>query len=148
MHPCEQPMENGKPSHHRNNVLIRGTDSPTMIFAHGFGCDQSMWRFVAPAFQSSHRVVTFDYVGSGNSDLSQYDSRRYATLEGYALDVIEIVRELDVGPVVFVGHSVSSMIGMIASIRYPELFSRLVLSQPECPRRDYCGNSRVPFSSG
>jgi sigma-B regulation protein RsbQ len=101
-----------------------------MVFAHGFGCDQNMWRFVAPEFGSSNRTVLFDYVGSGRSDISAYDPVRYSDLKGYAQDVIEIIDALGLEKVVFVGHSVSSMIGMLASIERPELFERLVLIGP------------------
>lgn len=101
-----------------------------MVFAHGFGCDQNMWRFVAPAFENHFKVVLFDYVGSGRSDLDSYDPQRYATLEGYARDVVEILDALQLTNVIFVGHSVSSMIGMLAAADRPELFSNLVLVGP------------------
>jgi sigma-B regulation protein RsbQ len=101
-----------------------------MIFAHGFGCDQNMWRFVAPAFEDTHRVVVFDYVGFGESDHAAWDPLRYATLDGYAGDVLEICHELDLGDAVFVGHSVSSMIGVLAANAEPERFDRLVLVGP------------------
>jgi sigma-B regulation protein RsbQ len=115
----------------RNNVVVRGrADGPPMVFAHGFGCDQGMWRYVAPAFETSHRVVLFDHVGAGGSDLSAYDPARYSRLEGYADDVLEVLEALDVAPVVFVGHSVSAMIGALAAIRRPDLFDRLVLVGP------------------
>jgi sigma-B regulation protein RsbQ len=115
----------------RNNVTISGRpDGPPMIFAHGFGCDQAMWRHVAPAFASSHRVVLFDHVGAGGSDLAAYDPQKYARLDGYATDVIEIVEALGLPPVVFVGHSVSAMIGALAAAERPELFDRLVLVGP------------------
>lgn len=113
-----------------------------MVFAHGFGCDQNMWRFVAPAFEDRFRVVLFDHVGAGGSDLSAYDADKYATLSGYADDLIAIARELDVRGGVFVGHSVSSMIGILAAKRAPELFDDLVLVGPS-PRyiddADYVG---------
>jgi sigma-B regulation protein RsbQ len=115
----------------KNNVTLSGAPgAPSMVFAHGFGCDQSMWRHVAPAFEADHRVVLFDHVGSGGSDPTTYDPRRYAALDGYALDVVELIDELGLGPVVFVGHSVSSMIGVLAAIARPELFERLVLVGP------------------
>jgi sigma-B regulation protein RsbQ len=101
-----------------------------MIFAHGFGCDQNMWRFVAPAFAHDHRVVLFDHVGAGASDLSAYDPERYATLDGYAQDVLEIGAELDLHDAVFVGHSVSAMIGVLAAQRAPERIGALVLVGP------------------
>lgn len=115
----------------RNNVVLSGVPgAPALVFAHGFGCDQSMWRFVAPAFEATHRVVLFDHVGAGGSDLSAYDPERYASLDGYADDVVQLLAELDLGPAVFVGHSVSAMIGALASVRRPELFDRLVLVGP------------------
>src|SRR5688572_1005250 len=114
----------------RNNVKVSGRGTQPMLFAHGFGCDQNMWRFVVPAFEDAYRVVLFDYVGHGGSDLRAYDRARYATLDGYAGDVLEVCRELALREVVFVGHSVSSMIGVIAAIREPERFARLVLIGP------------------
>jgi len=101
-----------------------------MLFAHGFGCDQNMWRFLVPAFEKTHRVVVFDYVGFGESDHAAWDERRYATLDGYAEDVLEICRELDLVDVVFVGHSVSSMVGVLAVNDEPERFDCLVLVGP------------------
>jgi sigma-B regulation protein RsbQ len=114
----------------RNNVHVTGAGSRAIVLAHGFGCDQNMWRFVVPAFERDFRVVVFDHVGAGGSDLSAYDPAKYSTLDGYAADVIEILTALDVGPAVFVGHSVSAMIGVLASIRAPALFERLVLVGP------------------
>jgi sigma-B regulation protein RsbQ len=112
------------------------------MFAHGFGCDQEMWRFVAPDFEVDHRVVLFDHVGSGNSDLSAYDPDTYGSLRGYATDVVDICRELELTDVVFVGHSVSSMIGALAYLQAPELFGALVMIGPS-PRYvddgDYVG---------
>jgi sigma-B regulation protein RsbQ len=101
-----------------------------MLFAHGFGCDQEMWRFVAPDFAVDHQVVLFDHVGSGKSDLSAYDREKYGSLQGYADDIVEICRALDLRDVVFVGHSVSSMIGVLAYQRAPELFGALVMVGP------------------
>jgi sigma-B regulation protein RsbQ len=101
-----------------------------MIFAHGFGCDQNMWRFVAPAFESEFRTVLFDHVGAGGSDLSAYEPAKYATLSGYADDLVEIARELRLKDAVFVGHSVSAMIGVLASLSAPDLFKSLVLIGP------------------
>jgi len=114
----------------RNNVHVSGSGTQPMLFAHGFGCDQTMWRFVTPAFERDYRIVLFDYVGSGKSDLSAYDAQRYATLDGYAQDVLEICEALDLHDVVFVGHSVSSMIGVLAANRAPERFSCLVMVGP------------------
>jgi sigma-B regulation protein RsbQ len=101
-----------------------------MLFAHGFGCDQNMWRFVAPEFESGYQVILFDYVGSGRSDLSAYDAQKYSTLEGYASDVLDIVRELDLTDIIFVGHSVSSMVGVLAANEEPDRFDRLIMIGP------------------
>jgi sigma-B regulation protein RsbQ len=101
-----------------------------MVFAHGFGCDQNMWRFVAPEFEHDFKVVLFDHVGAGGSDLSAYNPRKYSTLAGYADDVVEIGRELNLKDAVFVGHSVSAMIGVLASLKAPGMFGRLVLVGP------------------
>jgi sigma-B regulation protein RsbQ len=113
-----------------------------MLFAHGFGCDQNMWRLVAPAFEDDRKVVLFDHVGAGRSDLAAYSRARHGTLDGYAEDVLEICRELDLTGVTFVGHSVSAMIGVLAAIREPERFDALVLVGPS-PRYlddgDYVG---------
>ena len=115
----------------RNNVHVHGAaGARPMLFAHGFGCDQNMWRFVWPAFEDDHRVVLFDHVGAGASDLSAFDRERYATLDGYAQDVLEICRELDLRDVVFVGHSVASMMGVLAAAAEPERFGALVLVGP------------------
>ncbi len=115
----------------RNNVQVHGpADGQPMLFAHGFGCDQSMWRFVWPAFGDRYRIVLFDHVGYGNSDASAFDPRRHSSLEGYANDVVAICDELDLDRLVFVGHSVSAMIGVLAAIARPERFDRLVLVGP------------------
>jgi sigma-B regulation protein RsbQ len=115
----------------RNDVRVSGVpDGRPMVFAHGYGCDQNMWRFVAPDFEVDHRVVTFDHVGFGNSDLSAYDPAKYNSLRGYADDVVEILRDLDLRDVVFVGHSVSAMIGVLAYLQAPERFGALVMVGP------------------
>ncbi len=114
----------------RNNVKISGSGKQPMLFAHGFGCDQNMWRFVIPAFEKSYRIISFDYVGAGKSDLRAYNSERYSNLNGYAQDVLEICRELELADVVFVGHSVSSMIGVLAAIKEPRYFADLILIGP------------------
>src|SRR5688500_12662515 len=101
-----------------------------MLFAHGFGCDQNMWRFVWPAFADEYRIVLFDHVGAGGSDVSAFDPDRYSTLRGYADDVLEICAELDLRDVVFVGHSVAAMMGVLAAASEPERFARLVLVGP------------------
>ena len=115
----------------RNNVRLSGREGGRpMMFAHGFGCDQNVWRLMTAAFEDEYRIVVFDYVGAGGSDLSAYDWDRYGSLRGYADDVLEICRELDLHEVVFVGHSVSSMIGVLAAIEEPDRFHRLVLVGP------------------
>ncbi len=115
----------------RNVVTVTGQPSgQPMLFAHGFGCDQNMWRYVAPAFEATHKIVLFDHVGAGRSDLSAYDPAKYSSLDGYAGDVLDIVHELDLSDVIFVGHSVSAMIGVLAAAREPERFARLVLIGP------------------
>ncbi len=100
------------------------------MFAHGFGCDQNMWRFVTPAFQQHYKIVLFDHVGAGNSDLSAYDASKYNTLNGYSTDIQEICHELDLQDVIFVGHSVGAMMGVLSAIESPDLFSKLVLIGP------------------
>jgi sigma-B regulation protein RsbQ len=114
----------------RLNAKIAGQGTRAMMFAHGFGCDQNMWRYVAPAFEADFRTIAFDYVGAGGSDLAAYDTEKYASLEGYADDVIALADALNVRQGVFVGHSVSAMIGLIAARRAPNLFSTLVLVGP------------------
>lgn len=115
----------------RNNVTVRGLDDgPAMVFAHGFGCDQNMWRFVAPAFEDRYRTVVYDHVGFGGSDLSAYDPERYSSLQGYADDLVEVCHALGLHDVVFVGHSVAAMIGVRAAVTEPGLFSHLVMVCP------------------
>ncbi|MDB5251995.1 MAG: alpha/beta hydrolase fold protein [Flaviaesturariibacter sp.] len=114
----------------RNNVRISGNGTQPMIFAHGFGCDQNMWRHIAPAFEKDYKVILFDYVGSGHSDLSAYNPERYATLNGYAQDVLDICEELSLTDAVFVGHSVSSMVGLLAAIDRPGYFSKMIMVGP------------------
>ena len=114
----------------RNNVKVFGKGSQPMLFAHGFGCDQNMWRYLTPAFEDDYRIVLFDYVGSGKSDLAAYDAERYGRLDGYAEDILDVCRALDLSDVILVGHSVSSMIAVLAANREPERFSRLILVGP------------------
>ena len=114
----------------RNNVKLRGAGPRAMVFAHGFGCDQNMWRFVAPAFEKDFRTVLFDHVGAGGSDLSAYEPEKYSNLAGYADDLVEIGRTLGISGAVFVGHSVSAMIGVLASLKDPDLFETLILVGP------------------
>ena len=114
----------------RNNVAVKGSGERSIMFAHGFGCDQHMWRFVAPAFEDGFRTVLFDHVGAGSSDLTAYQPEKYSTLNGYAEDVVEIGRALKLQHAVFVGHSVSAMIGALASLKDPELFESLIMVGP------------------
>jgi sigma-B regulation protein RsbQ len=115
----------------RNNVLVTGRDDrPVMMLANGFGCDQNMWRLVVPALAEDFRVVLFDHVGSGNSDMSFWNPQQYQTLDGYVDDILQICHELDLEEVIFVGHSVSAMMGVLASVREPDLFSKLILVVP------------------
>jgi sigma-B regulation protein RsbQ len=127
----------------RNNVTVAGPEgAQPMLFSHGFGCDQNMWRFVAPAFEAQFRTVLFDHVGAGGSDLAAYSHQKYASLRGYADDMLEICVELRLRDVIFVGHSVSAMIGVLAAAQRPDLFAKLVLVGPS-PRylndEDYVG---------
>jgi sigma-B regulation protein RsbQ len=114
----------------RNNVQIIGNGDTTLLMAHGFGCDQQMWQFLTPSLKDQFRIVLFDYVGSGKSIISAYSTSRYRKLNGYAEDIIEICEELGLKKIHFIGHSVSCMIGLIASIARPELFSSLTMVCP------------------
>jgi sigma-B regulation protein RsbQ len=114
----------------RNNVTVSGNGPGTMLFAHGFGCDKNMWRYVSPAFEENYKVVLFDHVGAGGSMLSAYDKEKYDDLRGYADDILEIIHALDLKDVVFVGHSVSAMMGVVAAVKEPALFKHLVLVGP------------------
>ena len=113
----------------RNNVTIIGTGRP-VVFAHGFGCSQDMWRLVAPHFAGDHQIILFDHVGSGGSDLSAYRPGKYDSLDGYADDLVEIVEQLALTDAVFVGHSVGSIIGLLAANRIPSRLSSMVLVNP------------------
>lgn len=114
----------------RNNIHVAGDGPATMVFAHGYGCDQNMWRFIAPRYADSFRTVVFDLTGSGLSDLAAYDRDKYGSLSGYADDVLEIIAAFAQGPVVFVGHSVSAMIGLLAGIRSPEKIAAHIMIGP------------------
>jgi sigma-B regulation protein RsbQ len=114
----------------RNNVVSVGEGATTLLLAHGYGCDQTMWSRIVPTLAESHRVVTFDYVGCGRSDLRAYNPQRYSALGGYAQDVLEICEALDLHGVTFVGHSVSSMIGLLAAKSRPDRFDRVVMLCP------------------
>ncbi|UTT50345.1 MULTISPECIES: alpha/beta hydrolase [Rhodococcus] len=115
----------------RNSATITGNRSgPVVVLAHGFGCDQHLWRLVTPRLESDFTVVRFDHVGSGRSDATAWDPRRYSRMETYAEDVVDLCRGLDLGPVVFVGHSVSASIGVLAAAAAPDVFAGLVLLAP------------------
>ncbi|MFG3659749.1 alpha/beta fold hydrolase [Streptomyces sp. NPDC047706] len=132
----------------RNNVVVTGRpDGPVVVLAHGFGCDQNMWRLVVPALAENHRVVLFDYVGSGGSDLSAWSEERYASLDGYAQDVVEVCEELDLRRAVLVGHSVSAMVGVLAAQAAPERIGALVMVAPS-PRYIDDEGYRGGFSAG
>ena len=132
----------------RNDVRVSGAPGARpMVFAHGYGCDQHMWRYVTPHFAADHQVVTFDHVGFGNSDLAAYDPVRYGSLRGYAADVVEVLTELDLTDVVFVGHSVSAMIGVLAHAMAPERFGAMVMVGPSAryvDDGDYVGGFSRP----
>ena len=112
---------------HNLRVIDGGRGDTDIVFAHGYGCDQNMWRLLTPAFAERYRIILYDLVGAGGSDLGAYDFDKYATLAGHSSDLLEILREHARGPVTFVGHSVSAMIGMIASNLEPERFARQIM---------------------
>jgi sigma-B regulation protein RsbQ len=114
----------------RHNITVSGGGATTMVFAHGYGCDQNMWRLLTPAFKQQFKIVTYDLVGSGRSDLSAYDREKYAALSGHAQDLLEVVGEVADGPCIFVGHSVSAMIGLLAGIAAPALFASQIMIGP------------------
>ena len=114
----------------RNNVKSFGNGKQVMLFAHGFGCDQNMWRFITPSFENKYRIVLFDYVGAGKSELASYNPERYSSLQGYAQDVLEVCEALELSEVIFVGHSVSGMIGLLAAVERPDYFSRIIMVGP------------------
>lgn len=114
----------------RNNVTIHGKGSQAMMFAHGYGCDQTIWRLLAPSFTEDYEVILFDHVGAGKSDTSHYNRSKYSTLQGYADDIVELGQKLDIHGGIFVGHSVSCMIGVLAAIKDPQLFDRLIMIGP------------------
>jgi len=132
----------------RNDIRVSGVpDGRPIVFAHGYGCDQNMWRFVAPDFEVDHQVITFDHVGFGRSDLAAYDPVKYNSLRGFAADVVEILRDLGLSDTVFVGHSVSAMIGVLAYRQAPELFGALVMVGPSAryvDDGDYTGGFSRP----
>jgi sigma-B regulation protein RsbQ len=114
----------------RNNVTIHGEGTQVMLMAPGYGCDQNMWRFIIPAFSSNYKIVLFDHVGCGKSDISAYDNKKYASLQGYADDIIEICESLNLKNVIFIGHSVATMMGLLAAIKAPHLFDTLIMVCP------------------
>ena len=114
----------------RNNITIHGTGSKSMFLVHGYGCDQNMWRFITPQFKDDYKIILIDLVGSGKSDENLYDYDKYSSLEGYAADVIEICDALNLKDVYLVGHSVSAMIGLLAAIKRPSLFKKLIMICP------------------
>lgn len=130
----------------RNNVKVLGEGPSTLLFAHGFGCDQNTWRYIIPAFQDQYRIVLFDYVGAGKSDLNAFDPQRYNHLNGYAEDVIEICEALKLENVIFIGHSVSSMIGLLAVNKNPSYFKKIVFIGPSARyinEPDYVGGMEL-----
>lgn len=126
----------------RNNVRIFGKGTQPMLFSHGYGCDQNMWRYVYPAFEEDYKIILFDHTGAGNSDESQYSYEKYDSLQGYTEDLLEICNELNLQDVILVAHSVSSMIAVLAANKEPQRFSKLILIGPS-PRyindEDYYG---------
>lgn len=114
----------------RNNVKVFGQGDQPIIFAHGFGWDQNMWRFITPAFMDKYQIILFDYVGSGNSDIGAYSSEKYQTLQGYVQDLLDIIETLSLQNSIFVGHSISAMIGLLASIQHPNYFKKLIMIGP------------------
>ncbi|MFF7974362.1 alpha/beta fold hydrolase [Streptomyces sp. NPDC007905] len=133
----------------RNHVRVTGRPgAPVVMLAHGFGCDQNLWRLVVPALEQDFTVVLFDHVGAGKSDLSAWSPQRYSSMDGYVEDVLELCRELALGPVTFVGHSVSAMMGVLAAAREPEVFAGLVLLAPSpCFIDDPAAGYRGGFSA-
>jgi sigma-B regulation protein RsbQ len=114
----------------RNNVTVLGEGSITLLLANGFGCDQNMWRFLLPYIKGDYKVVLFDYVGSVKSDASQFQHHKYNTLDGYAEDILDVCNELSLNNVILIGHSVSSIIGLLAAIKKPEYFYKLIMVCP------------------
>ena len=114
----------------RFNVNVSGNGKEPMLFAHGLGCDQHMWRFITPAFEKNYKIVLFDYVGCGKSDNSHYDKEKYSSLQGYANDILAISEALALKNIIFVGHSVSAMTGLLAAISSPGFFSKIIMVGP------------------
>jgi len=114
----------------RNNVTVHGEGTQVMLMAHGYGCNQHMWRFITPAFSSKYKIVLFDHVGAGKSDISAYDYNKYASLQGYADDIIEICESLNLKNVILMGHSVAAMMGLLAVNKAPHLIDALIMVCP------------------
>lgn len=114
----------------RNHVNIIGEGDQVIVLAHGFGCDQQMWQYITPTLAKRYKLLLFDYVGSGKSDLSLYSSEKYSSLHGYAQDLLEVLEYYQLNQVIFVGHSISSMIGMIAAIKSPDYFKKVIMIGP------------------
>lgn len=114
----------------RNNIKIIGNGEKTILFAHGFGCNQKMWQYLLSHFGEEYRLILFDYVGSGSSDINAYTTEKYRNLEGYKQDVFDIIDALQLQNLIFIGHSISSMIGMLAAIEEPQHFSKLIMIGP------------------
>jgi sigma-B regulation protein RsbQ len=114
----------------RNNITICGQGQQALVFGHGFGCDQTLWLPLIQHFEQQYKIILFDYVGAGNSDLSSYNEQKYSSLQGYAQDVLDVIEELNLENVIFVGHSISSMIGLHAAIQKPQYFSKLIMIGP------------------
>jgi sigma-B regulation protein RsbQ len=114
----------------RNNVSVLGRGTQPVLFAHGFGCDQNMWRFITPSFLDNYKVILFDYMGSGQSDIDGYDLQKYSRLDGYAEDILDICNALDLHDVILISHSVSATIGTLASLKEPQRFSKLIHIAP------------------
>jgi sigma-B regulation protein RsbQ len=126
----------------RHHVTVEGDGPITLMFAHGFGCDQNMWRLLAPGYAKAYRTIRYDLMGSGQSDLGAYDRLKYGSLDGHAMDVLEIIEEFGRGPVVFVGHSVAAMVGLLAGVRAPDKIAAHVMLGPSpcyVNDRDYIG---------
>lgn len=114
----------------RNNVKIIGSGEQTILCAHGFGCEQSMWQYITPFYEGDYKIVLFDYVGAGQSDITAYNFQKYGSLEGYKQDVLDIIDELKLEKIIFFGHSISSMVGMLAAIEKPNRFEKLIMIGP------------------
>lgn len=114
----------------RNHVTVQGQGDQTLLLAHGFGCDQTIWQSVIAELAVNYRIITFDYVGCGASLLEHYDVQRYSDFDGYVTDLIEVCDALELQKICYVGHSVSGAIGMLAAIKRPDLFAQLILIGP------------------